>query len=424
MTEESLEAEVGVWSNTTELIEIPCSLRALCVDQTLQTVEKTAHDIGVTRIANVTGLDRIGIPTCMVVRPGSKSLSVSQGKGRTWKAAKVSGLMEAIELFHAENLPSGQLIRACDFGKSEAIPNLLDLSIRASSRVSADHEIECLPARELTTQALRFVPRELIDLDTTSGSRRDRIFRSSTVGLAAGNTLGESVLHGLLEVVESDCVSFWQVRRLIDEDTHCRKLNLCSVSDHDSQSLISLIARAGLDLSVWYISDYHEIPCFMATISDQSVSSGFPKECNGFGCHVSKSVALCRALLEAAQSRLTAYWGVRDDLSWQYYLKEKDKWSSLTHRQPESEHRHTGILSYNNIREMDGTKTVEASLSWTTSELSKAGIENVNYVDLTSSEFKVPVTFTVVPRMEQFELDGRYLAGARMSTFLRKLNGQ
>ncbi len=423
MTEDTLEAEVGIWSNCTELKVIPGSLRAFSVDQTLQTVEKTAHEIGVTRIANVTGLDRIGIPTCMVVRPGSKSLSVSQGKGRTWKAAKISGLMEAIELFHAENLPLGQFIRACDFGRSEAIPNILDLSIRASSKVSADHEIECLPARELTTQALRFVPRELIDLDTTSGSRRDGIFRSSTVGLAAGNTLGESVLHGLLEVVETDCVSFWQVRRLIDENTHSRKLNLCSVSDHDSETLISLIVRAGLDLSVWYISDYHEIPCFMATISDQSVSSGFPRECNGFGCHVLKSVALCRALLEAAQSRLTAYWGVRDDLSWQYYLKEKDKRSFLAHRQLESENRHSGVLSYHYIREMDGTKTVEASLAWLISQLSKAGIEDVTYVDLTSSEFNVPVTFTVVPRMEQFDLDGKYLAGARMSTFFRELNG-
>jgi ribosomal protein S12 methylthiotransferase accessory factor len=39
--------------------------------------------MGVTRIANVTGLDRIGIPVAIAVRPNSRSVSVAQGKGQT-----------------------------------------------------------------------------------------------------------------------------------------------------------------------------------------------------------------------------------------------------------------------------------------------------------------------------------------------------
>src|SRR5262245_22815534 len=58
--------------------------------------------LGITRIADVTGLDTIGIPVCVAVRPNSRSLSVSQGKGLTLEQARVSAAMESIETHHAE----------------------------------------------------------------------------------------------------------------------------------------------------------------------------------------------------------------------------------------------------------------------------------------------------------------------------------
>ena len=45
---------------------------------------------GITRLANITGLDDIGLPVCMAVRPLSKGLSVSQGKGTDDVSAAVS----------------------------------------------------------------------------------------------------------------------------------------------------------------------------------------------------------------------------------------------------------------------------------------------------------------------------------------------
>ncbi|HEX9619908.1 MAG TPA: hypothetical protein VF989_07230, partial [Polyangiaceae bacterium] len=44
---------------------------------------------GITRIANITGLDNVGIPVTLVHRPNSRSLSVSQGKGVSPLLAKV-----------------------------------------------------------------------------------------------------------------------------------------------------------------------------------------------------------------------------------------------------------------------------------------------------------------------------------------------
>ena len=63
-----------------------------------------ARAAGITRIAELTGLDTIGIPVFAAIRPMGKSLSTQQGKGVTPLAAKVSALMESLETFSAENL--------------------------------------------------------------------------------------------------------------------------------------------------------------------------------------------------------------------------------------------------------------------------------------------------------------------------------
>lgn len=66
-------------------------------EQTLQIVKPFLKEMGITRIANLTGLDRIGLPTVMVARPNSRSVAVSLGKGLSLRAAEASGVMEAIE---------------------------------------------------------------------------------------------------------------------------------------------------------------------------------------------------------------------------------------------------------------------------------------------------------------------------------------
>src|SRR6478609_1704254 len=80
------------------------SQRARLPMETLEQILPIKHQFGITRVANVTGLDRIGLPVVLVTRPNSRSVAVSQGKGTSLEAAKVSALMEGIELWHAENL--------------------------------------------------------------------------------------------------------------------------------------------------------------------------------------------------------------------------------------------------------------------------------------------------------------------------------
>src|SRR4051795_11994988 len=55
--------------------------RAVPPAETLARVRPLMARMGITRLGNITGLDRIGIPVAVAVRPNSRSVSVSQGKG-------------------------------------------------------------------------------------------------------------------------------------------------------------------------------------------------------------------------------------------------------------------------------------------------------------------------------------------------------
>jgi ribosomal protein S12 methylthiotransferase accessory factor len=55
--------------------------RARTPAETLADFGRHQQTMGITRLANVTGLDVIGIPVYMAVRQNSRSIAVSQGKG-------------------------------------------------------------------------------------------------------------------------------------------------------------------------------------------------------------------------------------------------------------------------------------------------------------------------------------------------------
>src|SRR5678816_3436514 len=78
--------------------------RTASLDATWRRFAPAARIAGITRIADLTGLDTIGIPVFAAIRPMGKSLSTQQGKGTTALAAKISALMEALETWSAEHL--------------------------------------------------------------------------------------------------------------------------------------------------------------------------------------------------------------------------------------------------------------------------------------------------------------------------------
>jgi ribosomal protein S12 methylthiotransferase accessory factor len=116
--------------------------RTVAPEETVARLKPLLPALGITRVANVTGLDRIGVPVVMVCRPNSRSIAVSQGKGLTLAAAKASGLMEATETFHAERID--RPLRLGSQRELERALPLVDverLSRRRDSRWHADLQI-------------------------------------------------------------------------------------------------------------------------------------------------------------------------------------------------------------------------------------------------------------------------------------------
>src|SRR3989337_2772973 len=73
-------------------------------ETTLARTIKLLPRIGVTRIANITDLDRVGIPVFSAIRPSAAAGAIStySGKGFTETNARISAIMESFERCLAE----------------------------------------------------------------------------------------------------------------------------------------------------------------------------------------------------------------------------------------------------------------------------------------------------------------------------------
>src|SRR5687768_14092846 len=86
------------------MIALDSSLRTVDPAETLAHAKARAQTLGISRVTDITRLDRIGIPVFTSVRPTAVegSLCVNAGKGVRAIDAKVGAYMEAIEFAIAE----------------------------------------------------------------------------------------------------------------------------------------------------------------------------------------------------------------------------------------------------------------------------------------------------------------------------------
>ena len=124
--------------------------RACPPEQTLECARPLLPAMGITRIADITGLDRVGIPTVLVCRPNSRSVAVALGKGADLAEAKASGVMEAVETFHAESidLPLRWAARA-DLAAGHRLADVDRLPLIGSAGLAEDRPILSLEEGKL-----------------------------------------------------------------------------------------------------------------------------------------------------------------------------------------------------------------------------------------------------------------------------------
>ena len=81
-----------------KLFRLGTSLRIHPPETTLTIAREFAHSLGVSRVTEITRLDRVGIPVFASIRPDSAFLCVNAGKGITRIEAEVSALMESLSM--------------------------------------------------------------------------------------------------------------------------------------------------------------------------------------------------------------------------------------------------------------------------------------------------------------------------------------
>ncbi len=378
--------------------------------ETLARVQPHLRQMGITRVANITGLDVIGVPVVMVCRPNSRSIAVAQGKGLELEAAKASGIMEAVETYHAERITLP--LRLCKYSELRCVDRVVSvgrLPFSVQGRYADDLPILWIEGRDLIGGALAWLPYEVVHTNYTLPlPQGSGCFSANTNGLGSGNHLLEAISHGICEVIERDAITLW--KRQGDAHQRATVIDLETVDDPVCCELLKRLDRAGIDAKVWEASSDVGVATFYCLLVGRQPEFADPEF--GSGCHPSRSIALSRALTEAVQARTTYIAGSRDDFLPDLYAplerarRLRDCRALMTLHEPQRKFHDAPTFE---------TDSISDDVDWMIQRLRSAGIEELLVVDLTNEELGLPVVRVVAPGLEGPDKGrrGDYVPGAR-----------
>lgn len=297
----------SVLSEASPKILLPGTHRARIPEDSWQIIQPLLNRYGVTRVADITAFDTLGIPVILAFRPLARTFTISHGKGHTRLLARLSAVMESVELWHAENACPPPAIRDTSAEELRLPYELGGLQQYRGSLLSEQTPLDWIEARTVTAEAGYPVPRQYVQLGAeVTDTWSPPMLLPSSNGLASGNNFAEAALHGLYEVLERDSVA--DLKTVPAEKREY--LDLATVDDGGVRELLAMLRRAGMNVEVTITSGGWPFPTFVAYLWDEShrISAGS-------GVHSDPAVGLSRAITEAAQSRLIAITGAHDDLN-------------------------------------------------------------------------------------------------------------
>jgi len=265
---------------------------------------------GISRVADVTGLDHIGFPVAQAVRPAARSNAVTQGKAPTLAGAALGAVLECLEMAAGEDL------RGLTTAPAPADPGLW--ASRAPGAAWPDADTAWVAAWDLCNDAPAAVPRDLLSTDFSRGAAAEHapVLRHS-IGLGAGPTWSAALMHGLLECIEADA-------RLHGEATG--RMSLLDIRPQHPVygPLLWQVTVAGLRVMA------HRMPCrgpaiaVRVSIMERPGPAALPLPATGYAARLNGDAAILAALSEAVQARLAVISGAREDITQAMYRHEVD----------------------------------------------------------------------------------------------------
>lgn len=366
-------------------------------EETLEAVRRFFPVMGITRVADITGLDTIGIPVVAVCRPNSRSIVVSLGKGLDPVAARASGVMESIETFMAERITCPLVLGSVnDLRFSHRLVDVDQIPRTKDSLYHPDMPLLWIEGQGLLTETPVWVPYEIVHtaytLPVPTGTG---CFVATSNGLASGNHMLEAISHGICETIERDAAALHNVRT--PEERALRRVDQQTVDDASCRDALARYDRAGMSVVIWDITTDVGLPAFKCLIAERDQpSTRMGHGSVGMGCHPDRGIALLRALTEAAQDRLAMISGIRDDPAQLDYPLEMEpgSWRGRAADLARQETRDfTTVQAF-------ASDSIDQDVAWELDRLRSAGISEVIVVDLTREEFGIAVVRVIVPGLE------------------------
>lgn len=439
----------------------PISTRTLPIRETLDKVIPIAKSIGVTRIADTTHMDRLGIPNYSTVLPGTEdSIWVYNGKGLTKEHALASVIMESIERYCS--LPGSHDRRFIvgsykELSKKYSVLHPEEVVEASRFKYRSEMVLDFIQGTELFSMAPILVPAPLAlyrygystsslttnTLPAGNDKSINPFLKTHTIGLASGNVLEEAVCHALCEVIEHDAASIAELvasaipytilRKMIDsfrdkgyeimpipanvyvdDNSVFPDVDISGLDFYPINCLIDRFEKAGVPLLLKDVTSDIGIPTFIAT-SFEWITHDYAFSAYGQGSHPDARVALIRAITELAQTRTTNSQGSRDDLKKVKYEENNYDQNKKNWKFAESKERakFSKINSYVNEDILD-------DINLLLMHIKKSGLKKAIIVDLTNPNIGIPVVRALVPGLENFD-ETKSVMGRRAKDHFRRL---
>ncbi|MEA3333350.1 MAG: YcaO-like family protein [Pseudomonadota bacterium] len=385
-------------------------------------VQPFCDRIGLKRLSDITGLDRIGIPVVNAVRPNVCGMSVSHGKGVTLEGAKGSALMESIERYHGFNAELKPF--NCSYEELSRNHNTIPLSRMALSKRSVFNSRlpekwvmgwDIVGCREVA------VPLSLV-LMGYSPYGLDSFFQSSN-GLAGSLKFIETLTQALFEVIERDALACQhRLMRVQKQAFPLARVRLETIGSPLINDLLLKIEKAEVLAALFDCTVDSGVPtyeCFLLDRKDPDMIM-----CRGMGTALDVETAMIRTITEAVQARAVYLSGCRETFFMAEMMPSRlqnvsasiaslDQYSQSS----QSPCRFVDAGERVSIK----TSSFEEDINICLEKLQNIGIEQVIVVDLAEEGSSFSVLRVIVPGLEGVEELINYAPGSRAKKIMENI---
>ena len=379
--------------------------------ETLERIAAHFPQIGLTRLANITGLDRIGIPVALAISPAARGFSSTAGKGLTVAQSLVSAAMECFERSLAEQARLEAFTAPYEaLDNHGARPRLEGLPLTGDSLFRPDLPERWTMGWDIVNACETAAPVAMVRAAALLDDPAEKVsFQCTSNGLGAGTCLVEAILQALIELIERDGVACHFARaRSQGYTVPDGRVRLETIEYPIIRDLLDQLEAAEVEPIVLDCATDLDIPVYCCYLADRRRSDvGLFR---GYGASLDPAVAMGRAITEAAQAR--AYLGsgcVREtQYNWEYVnLRVAGSWygaEGLAQAAPKIDARNRSSLA---------TDTFEGDIDVCLDRMGRAGLDQVIVFDLSDARFPLSVVKVIAPGLEGYPFFGFYAPGPR-----------